>query len=157
MAHCSSVTPGGEEALQCLQKNMSSLSSGCQSAVRAVEAPAAGRQASRDCQTGRDRAPKAAAPAAGNDQRPKLPSQRLQQPPSRTADQRTGFRDPQRAAPIIEGLRGRADRWRAGAAMPGKEKAKLSAGCEKAVSAASGGGAPAAAAPAAGAAPAASG
>jgi hypothetical protein len=40
MAHCSSVTPGGIEALQCLQKNMSSLSSGCQSAVRAVE-PAA--------------------------------------------------------------------------------------------------------------------
>jgi hypothetical protein len=40
MAHCSSVTPGGMEALQCLQKNMSSLSSSCQSAVRAVE-PAA--------------------------------------------------------------------------------------------------------------------
>jgi hypothetical protein len=37
MAHCSSVTPGGMEALQCLQKNMSSLSSGCQSAVRAIE------------------------------------------------------------------------------------------------------------------------
>src|SRR3954464_6351557 len=41
MAHCSSVPPGGEASLQCLQKNMSSLSSGCQSAVRAVEAPAA--------------------------------------------------------------------------------------------------------------------
>ena len=40
MAHCSSVTPGGLEALQCLQKNMSSLAPGCQSAVRAVE-PAA--------------------------------------------------------------------------------------------------------------------
>src|SRR5882757_7190251 len=41
MAHCSSIPPGGEASLQCLQKNMSSLSSGCQSAVRAVEAPAA--------------------------------------------------------------------------------------------------------------------
>ena len=41
MAHCSSVPPGGETSLQCLQKNMSSLSSSCQSAVRAVEAPAA--------------------------------------------------------------------------------------------------------------------
>ena len=41
MAHCSSVPPGGEASLQCLQKNMSSLSSSCQSAVRAVEAPAA--------------------------------------------------------------------------------------------------------------------
>src|SRR5665647_2422263 len=40
-ARCASVPPGGAEALQCLQKNMSSLSSGCQSAVRAVEAPAA--------------------------------------------------------------------------------------------------------------------
>ncbi|MBJ7406719.1 MAG: hypothetical protein JHD07_26800, partial [Bradyrhizobium sp.] len=37
MAHCSSVTPGGVEAVQCLAKNMSSLSAGCQSAVRAVE------------------------------------------------------------------------------------------------------------------------
>ena len=41
MARCSSVPPGGEASLQCLQKNMSSLSSGCQGAVRAVAAPAA--------------------------------------------------------------------------------------------------------------------
>src|SRR5467141_5312594 len=40
-AHCASVPPGGEASLQCLQKNMSSLSSGCQSAVRAVEPAAA--------------------------------------------------------------------------------------------------------------------
>src|SRR4030088_298890 len=40
-AHCASVPPGGAASLQCLQKNMSSLSSGCQTAVRAVEAPAA--------------------------------------------------------------------------------------------------------------------
>src|SRR3984885_7868377 len=40
-AHCASIPPGGEASLQCLQKNMSSLSSGCQGAVRAVEAPAA--------------------------------------------------------------------------------------------------------------------
>jgi len=38
IVHCSSVTPGGAAALQCLQKNMASLSSSCQSAVRAVEA-----------------------------------------------------------------------------------------------------------------------
>src|SRR6184192_4622436 len=38
-AHCSSVPPGGAASLQCLQKNMSSLAPGCQSAVRAVEAP----------------------------------------------------------------------------------------------------------------------
>src|SRR3954453_22085521 len=40
MAHCSSVPPGGEASLQCLAKNMSSLSAGCQGAVRAVEAAA---------------------------------------------------------------------------------------------------------------------
>jgi hypothetical protein len=39
-AHCASIPPGGMASLQCLQKNMSSLSPGCQSAVRAVEAPA---------------------------------------------------------------------------------------------------------------------
>src|SRR5205814_7594284 len=40
-AHCASVPPGGAASLQCLQKNMSSLSSGCQAAVRAVEPAAA--------------------------------------------------------------------------------------------------------------------
>lgn len=39
--HCASVPPGGAASLQCLQQNMSSLSSGCKSAVRAVEPPAA--------------------------------------------------------------------------------------------------------------------
>src|SRR5689334_6262384 len=41
IAHCSSVPPGGAASLECLQKNMSSLSASCASAVRAVEAPAA--------------------------------------------------------------------------------------------------------------------
>ncbi len=40
MAHCSSVPPGGAASLQCLQKNMASLSASCASAVKAVEAPA---------------------------------------------------------------------------------------------------------------------
>src|SRR5712691_9302734 len=40
-AHCASIPPGGEASLQCLQKNMSSLSPGCQGAVRAVEPAAA--------------------------------------------------------------------------------------------------------------------
>src|SRR5580693_7640619 len=42
-AHCASVPPGGMASLQCLQKNMSSLSSGCQSAVRAVGTPSGSR------------------------------------------------------------------------------------------------------------------
>src|ERR1700709_71202 len=40
MAHCSSIPPGGEASLQCLQKNMSSLSAGCPRAVAAGAAPA---------------------------------------------------------------------------------------------------------------------
>jgi hypothetical protein len=44
-AHCASVPPGGMASLQCLQKNMSSLSSGCQSAVRAVGTPSESKAA----------------------------------------------------------------------------------------------------------------
>src|SRR5436309_4376871 len=55
IAHCSSVPPGGEASVQCLAKNMSSLSAGCQSAVRAVQAAAAPKTES---------APAAATPAA---------------------------------------------------------------------------------------------
>jgi hypothetical protein len=40
MAHCSSISPGGAAALQCLQQNMASLSAACAGAVKAVSAPA---------------------------------------------------------------------------------------------------------------------
>ena len=40
IAHCSSVPAGGAASVQCLQKNMTSLSAGCQTALRAIE-PAA--------------------------------------------------------------------------------------------------------------------
>jgi Cysteine rich repeat len=36
MARCSGVTPGGAEALQCLQRNSAQLSASCQSAVAAI-------------------------------------------------------------------------------------------------------------------------
>lgn len=37
--HCSGVTPGGRlPALECLEKNMASLSQACQAAVKPVEA-----------------------------------------------------------------------------------------------------------------------
>ena len=36
MSKCSGVTPGGKEALQCLQKNVATLSSGCKTAVSAT-------------------------------------------------------------------------------------------------------------------------
>lgn len=60
MSKCSGVRPGGAEALQCLQKNVASLSSACQSAVSATlpkPAPAAAAAPPPP-------APAAAAPAA---------------------------------------------------------------------------------------------
>src|SRR3954468_9152476 len=39
MSKCSSVTPGGIEALQCLKKNEASLSGGCHAAVTAIKLP----------------------------------------------------------------------------------------------------------------------
>ena len=128
MAHCSSVPPGGEASLQCLQKNMSSLSSGCQSAVRAVEAPAAATTT----------APKAAEPKAAAAAPAGQPSS------AQISAIRSACRSdypkvcagvPTGGAPALQCLE--------------KNKAKLSADCEKAVSAAGGGGA-SAAAPAAG-------
>ena len=149
MAHCSSVPPGGEASLQCLQKNMSSLSSSCQSAVRAVEAPAAATAKPADTA-----APKAAAPAAAT------------AAPSKSAEPKAAAAAPagQPTSAQISAIRSacRSDYPKVCAGVPTggapalqcleKNKAKLSAGCEKAVSAASGGGA-ATAAPAAGAAP----
>lgn len=40
MSHCSSVTPGGPEALACLQQNVGGLSPACKQAVSATMAPA---------------------------------------------------------------------------------------------------------------------
>lgn len=45
MSNCSSVTPGGREALECLMKNKAKLSGGCQGALNATSttAPAAAK------------------------------------------------------------------------------------------------------------------
>jgi hypothetical protein len=63
-AHCASVPPGGAASLQCLQQNMSSLSSGCQSAVRAVEPPAAPKAESAPAPAAASAPAKAETPAA---------------------------------------------------------------------------------------------
>src|SRR5580700_7659836 len=59
-AHCASIPPGGRASLQCLQQNMSSLSPGCQTAVRAVEAPAAPKAESAPATPKTESAPAAA-------------------------------------------------------------------------------------------------
>ena len=49
-AHCASIPPGGKASLQCLQQNMSSLSSSCQSSgARRRSAGSAQSGNSTDC------------------------------------------------------------------------------------------------------------
>jgi hypothetical protein len=156
MAHCSSIPPGGAASLQCLQKNMSSLAPGCQSAVKAVEAPAAPKAESAPAEKKTETAPAAAEPKTSAPAAPKAAA--AKQPTSAQISAiRSACRSdypkvcagvPTGGAPALQCLE--------------KNKAKLSAGCEKAVAAATGsaatsGGAaaPAAGAAAAGAAPAA--
>jgi hypothetical protein len=156
MAHCSSVPPGGEASVQCLAKNMSSLSAGCQGAVRAVQAAAAPKT---------DAAPAAAAPAKTET----APAAATAKPATETAAPKaaatTAAKQPSDAQ--VSAIRSacRSDYPTVCAGVPTggapalqcleKNKAKLSAGCGKAVAAASGdaapagGGAPAAAAAAA--------
>ena len=144
MAHCSSVPPGGEASLQCLQKNMSSLSSGCQSAVRAVEAPSAAPKAESAPAAPKTEAAPAAAAAKPATAAPKAATTTAAKQPSsaQVSAIRSACRSdypkvcagvPTGGAPALQCLE--------------KNKAKLSPACEQAVAAASGGGG---AAPAAG-------
>jgi hypothetical protein len=159
MAHCSSIPPGGEASLQCLQKNMSSLAPGCQSAVKAVEAPAAPKAESAPAAETAKPAAETAKPAA----EPKTATPAAAAPKAAAAKQPTSAQ----ISAIRSACRSDYPKVCAGVPTGGapalqcleKNKAKLSASCEKAVAAATGGAATSggAAAPAAGAAPAAAG
>jgi hypothetical protein len=154
-AHCASIPPGGEASLQCLQKNMSSLSSGCQSAVRAVEPPAAPKAETAPA-TAPAKPAAETAPAAA----PAKPAAETAAPAAPKAAASTTPKKPSSAqvAAIRSACRSDYQKVCAGVPTGGapalqcleKNKSKVSASCEKAVSAASGGGA----APAAGGAPA---
>jgi hypothetical protein len=150
MAHCSSVPPGGLESLQCLQKNMSSLSGSCKSAVNAVEAPAAKSETPAA-------APKAETPAATEPAKPAetaAPAKTTAPAASKTAT--TAAKKPSDAqiAAIRSACRSDYPKVCAGVPTGGapalqcleKNKSKVSSGCQQAVNAASGGAAPAAAA-----------
>jgi hypothetical protein len=154
-AHCASVPPGGMASLQCLQKNMSSLSSGCQSAVRAVEAPAESKvepkteakpepkpESAPSAATAKPAAAEpAAAPASKAASTPAKKPSDAQVSAIRSACrsdyQKNCAGVPTGGAPALQCLE--------------KNKSKLSASCQTAVTAASGG----AATPATGGAPAA--
>jgi hypothetical protein len=133
-AHCASVPPGGAASLQCLQKNMSSLSSSCQTAVRAVEAPAA---------------PKAeSAPSAAPNAEP-APAAATAAPAAPKAAASTTAKKPSQAqvAAIRSACRSDYQKNCAGVPTGGaaalqcleKNKSKLSGSCQQAVNAASGG------------------
>lgn len=145
ISHCASVPPGGIEALQCLQKNMSSLSSSCQTAVRAVEAPAEFKAEPAPAATPETEStaapakptaePAAAAPKAAASSTAKQPSSAQVtaiRSACRSDYQKVCAGVPTGGAPALQCLE--------------KNKSKVSAGCQKAVAAVSGG----AATPAAG-------
>jgi hypothetical protein len=170
MAHCSSVPPGGAASLQCLEKNMSSLSSGCADAVRAVQPPAASKaegapkpeSTSKSESTPKSEAPPAAAttteaaPAAATaEPAPAKPDAAAVAKPAPAVAAKPGAsgatRKPTQAqiAAIRSACRGDYPDVCAGVPTGGaaalqclaKNRAKLSAPCGKAVAAISGGGA----------------
>jgi hypothetical protein len=147
IAHCSSIPPGGEASLQCLQKNMSSLAPSCQSAVRAVEAPA--EKAEPKAETRPEPKPESA-PAASEAK----PAQEPAAAPAAKAAASAPAKKPSNAQ--ISAIRSacRSDYPKVCATVPTggaaalqcleKNKSKVSAGCQKAVAAIGGGsGAPA--------------
>ena len=144
--HCASVPPGGAASLQCLQKNMSSLSSGCQTAVRAVEPPAAPKAES---------APAAAPKIEKTESATAKPAETAAPaPPKAAADAPAKKPSSAQVAAVRSACRSDYQKVCAGVPTGGapalqcleKNKSKVSPACEQAVNAAGGGGA----APAAG-------
>jgi hypothetical protein len=149
-ANCASIPPGGMASLQCLQKNMSSLSSGCQAAVRAVEAPAAPKAETAPATPKAESAPDAA---------PAKPAAAETAAPPKTATAPKPVASPAAKKPSsaqVSAIRSacRSDYQQNCAGVPTggaaalsclqKNKENLSAGCQRAVSAVGSSGAPAA-------------
>jgi hypothetical protein len=147
MAHCASIPPGGAASLQCLQQNMASLSSACATAVKAVAAPsetkaepaAAPKEETKSEPAAAEPARSAAEPAA----EPAAKSS------TKAASAPAGKPSSAQIAAIRSNCRSDYPKVCAGVPTGGapalqcleKNKAKLSSACEKAVAAATGGGA----------------
>jgi hypothetical protein len=133
-AHCASVPPGGAASLQCLQKNMQSLSSNCQTAVRAVDTAAAPKA---------EATPKTKPAAAGA--KPAAES-----PAPKEAATTNATKQPSNAQISAVRTACRSDYMKVCSGVPTggapalqcleKNKAKVSTSCQQAVNAASGGG-----------------
>jgi hypothetical protein len=140
-AHCASIPPGGAASLQCLQKNMSSLSSGCQTAVRAVEAPAAPKAESAPA------APKAESAPATTTAKPATETAAPKSAPKAAASTTAKKPSGAQVAAIRSACRSDYQKVCAGVPTGGsaalqcleKNKSKVSAPCQQAVDAASGG------------------
>jgi hypothetical protein len=146
-AHCASVPPGGMASLQCLQKNMSSLSPGCQSAVRAVEAPVESKsEPSPAAAPEKAESEPAAAPKA-EPAPPNPPAEGATAPPKAAANPPAKKPSSAQIGAIRSACRADYPKVCAGVPTGGAaalqclatNKAKLSANCERAVAAASGG------------------
>ncbi len=132
-AHCASVPSGGAASLQCLQKNLQSLSSNCQTAVRAVDTAAAPKA---------DATPKTKPAAAGA-----KPAAKSTAPKEAAATNAT--KQPTNAQISAVRTACRSDYMKVCSGVPTggapalqcleKNKAKVSTSCQQAVNAASGG------------------
>jgi Cysteine rich repeat len=153
-AHCSSIPPGGMASLQCLQKNMSSLSSGCQTAVRAVEAPAAPKAETAPATPKAESAPDAATAKPDAETATPAPAAKTAVAPKPGANPTTKKPSSAQVAAIRSACRSDYQQNCAGVPTGGaaalsclqKNKENLSASCQKAVSAvgsSTSGGAPA--------------
>jgi hypothetical protein len=160
MAHCSSVPPGGLESLQCLQKNMSSLSGGCKTAVNAVstpEKPAA--PAAEKTEAPAATPPAAAGPAKPAETAPAANTSAPAAPKAAAAGSAAKKPSDAQVAAIRSACRSDYPNVCAGVPAGGapalqcleKNKSKVSPGCQQALDAAGGGAAPAAAGGSAGA------
>jgi len=155
IAHCSSIPPGGAASLECLQKNMASLSAGCAGAVRAVEAPAETKAEPR----GETKAePKEETKVEPKEEPKPAPATTTARPAAGPAPKAASAPAKQRPTSAqISAIRSacRSDYPKVCADVPTggtpalqcleKNEARLSASCRKAVAAVSGGVAPSAA------------
>jgi hypothetical protein len=157
-ANCASIPPGGMASLQCLQQNLSSLSPSCQSAVRAVETLAEPKAEAKP-EAKPESKPESAPAAAAREEPAAMPAKPAAETAAPAKAASTAAKKPSSAqiAAIRSACRSDYQRVCAGVPTGGaaalqcleKNKSRVSANCEKAVSVASGGAATPAGAPAA--------
>jgi len=155
MAHCSSIPPGGVASLQCLQQNMGSLSTACASAVKAVSGASETKAEPATKEEPKQETKSEPAPAGEPAKAADEPAKTAAEPAAKSLTKAAAGKP---SSAQISAIRAncRSDYPKVCSGVPTggaaalqcleKNKAKLSAACEKAVAAATGGGAAAPAA-----------